>query len=245
MYGVDAHQRLIPGATIDITGDDARHAAQVSRLRVGERISVSDGRGAVAVVEAITVAVSGISAVVLTVAHHPEKRPALWLVQALAKGSRGEQAIEQAVELGVSRVIPWAAKRSVSVWRGEKKEAGQARWSRIAREAAKQSLQPWWPTVAALHTTDDLLALGDEVSLVVLDPEASVALTDIVPGLPDDRPLALVVGPEGGVTEEEQRVLVGAGGHRGRLGPTVLRTSTAGPIAIALTLSARGMWTPG
>jgi 16S rRNA (uracil1498-N3)-methyltransferase len=245
MYGVDARQRLIPGATIDIVGDDARHAAQVARLRVGERVRVSDGRGVVAVVEATTVAPSGISAVVLSVTHHEPLAPALWLIQALAKGGRDEQAIEQAVELGVSRVIPWAARRSVSVWRGEKKDTGQARWSRIVREAAKQSLQPWWPTVSPLHTTEEVAALSGEVSLVILDPEAPLLLTDTVITLQTERPIALVVGPEGGIGPEELDVLAQGGAHRARLGPTVLRTSTAGPVAIAVTQSARGMWTSG
>jgi 16S rRNA (uracil1498-N3)-methyltransferase len=245
MYGVDVHQRLIPGATVDITGEEARHAAQVARLRVGERVSVSDGQGAVAVVEAIAVGPGSISAVVLSVTHHPEPVPAMWLIQALAKGGRGEQAIEQAVELGVSRVIPWAAKRSVSVWRGEKKDTGQARWARIVREAAKQSLQPWWPVVDPLHTTADVAGLADEVSLIVLDPDAPDLLTDLVTTLPSDRPLALVVGPEGGIGEDEWDIFREAGSQRGRLGPTVLRTSSAGPVAIAVTMSARGMWASG
>lgn len=244
MYGVDAQQRLIPGATITIAGDDARHAAQVARLRVGERVRASDGRGAVASVEAITVSATGVSAVVLGVVHHQQPAPALWLIQALAKGGRDEQAIEQAVELGVARVIPWAAKRSVAVWRGDKKDTGQARWSRIVREAAKQSCQPWWPTVSPLHTTDEVAALS-RVSLVILDPDAPLLLSDVVVTLPGDQPIALVVGPEGGFDEGEQDVLGSGDAHRARLGPTVLRTSTAGPVGLAVTQSARGMWASG
>ena len=242
MYGVDGTQRLIPGATIHFMADDARHAAAVARLRVSERVKVSNGRGTVALVEAIDVQPGDVSAVVVDVTHQEKVLPEVWLVQALAKGGRDEQAIEQAVELGVSRVIPWQAERSVSVWRGDKVEKGQARWARIVREAAKQSLQPWWPDVAPLHSTTELVGLCSDSSVVILDPDAPLPLTAVVELLPAQSPIVLVVGPEGGISEGERDQLLNAGAVAGRLGPTVLRTSTAGPVALALTLSARGMW---
>jgi 16S rRNA (uracil1498-N3)-methyltransferase len=242
MYGVDGTQRLIPGATIHLTADEARHAATVARLRVGERVRVSQGRGTVALVEAIEVSPTDVQAVVIDVTHHHKLSPELWLVQALAKGGRDEQALEQAVELGVSRVIPWQASRSVSVWRGDKVDKGQARWARIAHEAAKQSLQPWWPEVSPLHSTQDLVTLCSDASVVVLDPDAPLPLPAVVELLPADRPIALVVGPEGGLSSDERDQMVAAGAVAGRLGPTVLRTSTAGPVALAVTLAGRGMW---
>jgi 16S rRNA (uracil1498-N3)-methyltransferase len=242
MYGVDGAQRLIPGATIHMTADEARHAATVARLRAGERVRVSQGRGTVALVEAIEVSSTDVQAVVIDVTHHQKLSPELWLVQALAKGGRDEQALEQAVELGVSRVIPWQASRSVSVWRGDKMDKGHARWARIAYEAAKQSRQPWWPEVSPLHSTQELIALCSDVSVVVLDPDAPLPLTAVVELLPDNKPIALVVGPEGGMSDDERDHLMEAGAVAGRLGPTVLRTSTAGTVALAVTLAARGMW---
>lgn len=242
MYVADGPARLIPGATIHITGDEAKHAARVARLRVGERVSVTDTRGTVATVEAIAVAPDHIDAVVIDVTTHPQPTTPIWLVQALAKAGRDEQAIEQSVELGVSRVIPWQAARSVVVWRDGKEEKGHARWSRIVQEASKQSLQPWWATVSPLHHTADVSALTQSASVVVLDPDSPDLLTDVVVDLPAARPIALVVGPEGGVSDEERDLLVASGAITGRMGPTVLRTSTAGPVAIALTMSTRGMW---
>jgi 16S rRNA (uracil1498-N3)-methyltransferase len=242
MYGVDAAERLIPGATIHLTADEARHAVTVARLRVGERVKVSNGRGAIALVEALDIAPTQVSAVVVDVEHHQKLSPPLWLIQALAKGGRDEQALEQAVELGVSRVIPWQAARSVSVWRGDKIGKGHARWAKIAREAAKQSLQPWWPEVSPLHSISELVDLCSEVSVVVLDPDAPLPLISVVEFLPEDKPIALVVGPEGGISDEERDQMMGAGALVGRIGPTVLRTSTAGPVALALTLAGRGMW---
>jgi 16S rRNA (uracil1498-N3)-methyltransferase len=242
MYGVDGFQRLIPGATISLTAEEARHAATVARLRVGERVKVSNGRGTVALVEASDVSPTEVLAVVVDVTHHQKLSPELWLVQALAKGGRDEHALEQAVELGVSRVIPWQAARSVSVWRGDKVDKGQARWAKIAHEAAKQSRQPWWPEVSSLAVTKDLVSLSSEASVVVLDPDAPLPLTAVVELLPDDKPIALVVGPEGGISAEERDQMMAAGAVAVRLGPTVLRTSTAGPVALALTLAARGLW---
>jgi 16S rRNA (uracil1498-N3)-methyltransferase len=242
MYLVDSAERLIPGATIHLAADEARHAVTVARLRVGERVKVSNGRGTTAIVEASVVAPTQVSAVVVEVEFHRKLSPELWLIQALAKGGRDEQALEQAVELGVSRVIPWQARRSVSIWRGDKISKGQARWAKIAHEAAKQSLQPWWPEVLQLHSTAELSQLCSEVSVVVLDPDAPLPLVAVVQVLPEDKPIALVVGPEGGISDDERDQLMAAGAVTGRLGPTVLRTSTAGPVAMALTLSARGMW---
>jgi 16S rRNA (uracil1498-N3)-methyltransferase len=243
MYLVAQSARLIPGATITIDGPEAQHAVKVARLRIGERVKVTNGHGTIATVEATDVASHQAVATVIDTEHHAALSPPVWLVQALAKGGRDEQAVEQAIELGVSRIIPWQAERSVSVWRDEgKKEKGRERWARIVTEAAKQSLQPYLATVDALFSTDDVCTLPGESSLIALDPDSSQQLSDLVVTLPADRPIALVVGPEGGISEAEMEHLVGAGAMTARLGPTVLRTSTAGPVAVALTMASRGMW---
>lgn len=245
MYLADPTARFIPGATIELSGDEARHAASVARLRVGERVRVSNGRGSIALTEAISVSPTAVSAVVIDVSMTPLPRPELWLVQALAKGGRDEQAIEQATELGVFRVIPWQAHRSISVWTGEKADKQLSRWQRIVQEAAKQALQPYTPQVAPLHSTEQLVELARQVSMVVLDPESQEALSDVARSCPDDRPIVLVVGPEGGISDEEIAELGGAGARTARLGSGILRTSTAGPVALAVVASHRGMWTRG
>ena len=247
MYLVSQTARLIPGATITIDGAEAEHAVKVARLRVGERVKVSNGHGTVATVEATEVSPHQAVATVIDTQHHAAPSPPVWLVQALAKGGRDEQAIEQAIELGVARIIPWQAERSVSVWRGkEKQQKGRERWARIVTEAAKQSLQPYLALVEPLSSTDDVCALTNQASVVVLDPDSPQQLGDLVVSLPGNLPIALVVGPEGGISEGETQRLLSAGALTGRLGPTVLRTSTAGPVAAAVTMSSRGMWvSPG
>ena len=170
---------------------------------------------------------------------HPSPSPRIVLVQALAKGDRDELAVQAACELGVDEVVPWQASRSVSRWEGPKAVKGRERWATIVREAAKQAHRPWVPAVTAPVSTTQLAKRASTERLLLLDPTASVRLSEVVP---DERDLVLVVGPEGGISEEELARLSDAGAERVLLGDTVLRTSTAGPAAIAVLSVALGRW---
>lgn len=228
----------VPGDRVEVTGDDARHALRVARIRVGERIAVGDGRGTIAR-GVVAEAAPGVLALdVAEVTHEPEPRPALWLAQALAKGDRDELAIQAATELGVAGVIPWAAERSVTRWEGAKVARNQQRWGTIVREASKQAIRARVPEVAPLATTAQLAALPGLV--IVLEPTASTLLTAVT--VDDADRLTLVVGPEGGVAPRELERLAGAGAVLARLGPEVLRTSTAGPAALAVLNARLARW---
>lgn len=219
---------------VRITGDEARHAITVARVRAGEPVAIGDGAGLV-VEGTVASTESGVLEVSVQVVRREERpRPELWLAQALAKGDRDELAIQAATELGVSGVIPWQAERSVSRWDGAKALKGRQRWQSIVREASKQSIRAWVPAVDALATTAQLAALGGLV--LVLEPAASVALTE-VPLDGHDR-ITLVAGPEGGVSSRELELFE----HRVRLGSEVLRTSTAGPAALAVLNVRLGRW---
>lgn len=226
------------GARVQVTGDEARHALQVARVRPGERLSIGDGRGLV-VRGTVVEASQGVLALrVEEVAREPDPTPALWLVQALAKGDRDELAVQAATELGVAGVIPWAAERSVSRWEGAKVARGEERWRAIVREAAKQAIRPRVPEVASLASTAQLAALDGLV--IVLEPTAEVPLTGVaLDGV--DR-ITLVVGPEGGVSPRELDRLGESGAVAARLGPEVLRTSTAGPAALAVLNARLARW---
>lgn len=229
-----SHADAVVGARVEVTGDEARHALQVARIRAGERIAVGDGRGTV-VRGAVVEAAAGVLALhVDEVAHEPEPRPTLWLAQALAKGDRDELAIQAATELGVAGVIPWAAERSVTRWEGAKIARGEERWRSIVREASKQAIRSRVPEVANLATTAQLAALGGLT--IVLEPSADIPVTAV--SLDDVSLITLIVGPEGGVAPRELERLADAGAVLARLGPEVLRTSTAGPAALAV-LNAR------
>jgi 16S rRNA (uracil1498-N3)-methyltransferase len=230
---------IAPGATVVLSGDEARHAVTVSRVRAGERVAIGDGRG---IRVHGTVTSTGprellLEADEVVVEAAPVTR--ITLVQALAKGDRDELAVQAATELGVDAVVPWAATRSVSRWEGQKAEKGRQRWAAIVREAVKQSIRSWLPPVAPITTTAGLPERVGGARMLLLEPIATTALTDI---RPDGRDLALVVGPEGGISPDELERLVAAGAEPVRLGASVLRTSTAGPAAIAVLSVALGRW---
>jgi len=225
------------GSRVSVSGDEARHAVSVARVRIGERIAIGDGSGFVVRGAVIEASAAVLAIEVDEVRHDPEPEPPLWLAQALAKGDRDELAIQAATELGVAGVIPWAAERSVSRWDGAKAAKGRERWTSIVREASKQAVRSRIPEVAALASTTDLAGLPGR--LLVLDPLGDVALTELAL---DARRITLVVGPEGGIAPREFDALVAAGALRVRLGSEVLRTSTAGPAALAVLNARLGRW---
>src|SRR5690606_27531551 len=161
------------------------------------------------------------------------------LAQALAKGDRDELAVQAACELGVDGIIPWQAARSVSRWEGAKAFKGRERWASIVREAAKQAHRSWVPEVTEVQSTAQLAGRAAQARMLVLDPWTETRLSGI---RPDGRDIVLVVGPEGGIAPDELERLEGSGAERMRLGEAVLRTSTAGPAAIAVLSVALGRW---
>ena len=229
------------GAEIVITGAEAHHAAAVRRVRVGEEVTVGDGRGLWLEAVVTDVAPKRVVAAVTARTSHPAAALRLVLVQALAKGDRDELAIQAATELGVDEIAPWQAARSVSRWDQAKAAKGVARWQTIVREAAKQAHRAWVPVVSAPVSTAQLAARAAS-RMLVLEPTASVPLSGVALAPDDARDLVLVVGPEGGIAPEELVALADAGATAARLGETVLRTSTAGPAALAVLNARLGRW---
>ncbi len=229
-------------ARIELTGDEARHAVQVARARVGEKFLVSDGKGWQA--DAIVVAADK-SVVVCDVEHarfDPVPLTRFVLAQALAKGDRDELAIQMATELGVDTVIPWQADRSVSRWTGDKVAKGVARWTSIVREASKQSLRSRIPNVEDPVSTAALSGRVIEANWIVLDPRSTTRLTEWFASSHNPRTIGVIVGPEGGITDDEIARFVADGVRPVRLDGPILRTSTAGPVAIAAILAMSGNW---
>lgn len=226
------------GSTVSLTGPEAKHAVAVRRMVIGEAIQLTDGKGLR--VRGIVTATSSTSLElkVLEVIQEDSPRLEITLVQALAKGDRDELAIQAATELGVSKVIPWQAARSISRWDSAKEAKGRLRWQQIVNEAGKQSLRAIWPVVEASLTTAELAKQVSSFDLVlVLDTTGSRLLGDVA--IPKTGKLAIVVGPEGGIEVSELELLASGSAQLVNLGANVLRTSTAGPAVIAaLTLRA-------
>ncbi|MGD8168026.1 16S rRNA (uracil(1498)-N(3))-methyltransferase [Herbiconiux sp. P16] len=230
------------GDVVVLSGDEARHAATVNRMRVGEHTAIGDGQGLVVTGVVTRVEPRELELTVESAVAHPEPAPQLVLVQALAKGDRDEMAVQTATELGVSGVVPWQAERSISRWSGPKVAKGVERWSSIVREAAKQSIRPFVPAVSGLADLAGLRALAAENRMLVLEPTASARLTEVSFDEGSAVPVLLVVGPEGGISPREIEALTAAGAQAVRLGDEVLRTSSAGPAALAVINAALGRW---
>ncbi|CAN5134633.1 16S rRNA (uracil(1498)-N(3))-methyltransferase [soil metagenome] len=227
------------GDRVALTGPEARHAVTVSRLAVGETIAIGNGSGLVVSGPVVTAEHTELAITVAEVAEAPRRQPAVFLAQALAKGDRDELAVQAATELGVDGVVPWSAARSISRWEGAKVAKGRDRWSAVVREASKQSLRAWIPDVLDLVTTKQLVRLAEGARMLVLEPTAELTLGALET---DDRDLILVVGPEGGISPQELDALSAAGATVVRLGDEVLRTSTAGPAALAVLNVKLGRW---
>ena len=226
---------------IVLSGPEGRHGATVRRLAPGERADVTDGAGHLAEC-VVTQAGDGVLHLAVRSRRvEPPADPAVVVVQALPKGDRGPLAVELMTEAGVDVIVPWAAQRCVTQWHGERGERALARWRATAREAAKQSRRARFPEVAGLASTPDVIrAVGSAALAVLLDPGAASALSTVP--LPSSGDLVVIVGPEGGLSPAETAALAGAGAVAAHLGPTVLRTSTAGLVAASVMLSRAGRW---
>ena len=230
----------VDGALVDLDGPEARHAVTVRRTAAGEIIVLSDGAGRWARGPVRSV---GRDQLTIEVAEHGEDPiPAVRfvLVQALAKGDRDERAVETATEYGVDEVVPWQASRSIVQWRGDRGMRSWASWDAVIVAATKQSRRTRRPVLSPTCSTADLLSrIRAGSTAYVLDEEARVPLAGV--DQPSAGEVLLIVGPEGGVSDAERTAFVDAGARLVRLGPQVLRSSSAGPAAIAV-LSAATRW---
>ena len=231
----------LAAGTVRLDGPEGRHAATVRRLTVGERVDLTDGAGQVAECVVTAAGAGALELSVLARRSEPRPDPALVVAQALPKGDHGPLAVDLMTEGGVDVIVPWAAQRCVTRWEGARGERSLARWRAAAAQAAKQSRRAWLPEVTAPAGTGDLVRRVAAASLaVLLDPAAPVPLSGLE--LPGSGDILLIVGPEGGVSPGETGQLTLAGAVTARLGPTVLRTSSAGLVAAAIVASRSGRW---
>ncbi|MFI1702854.1 16S rRNA (uracil(1498)-N(3))-methyltransferase [Streptomyces griseoruber] len=240
VFVVDRLDAVGPEFVLD--GPEGRHAVSVKRLRPGEDVVLADGHGRWA--EGVVKAAEGKDRLVLdlgSVRDEPEASPRITVVQALPKGDRGEVAVETMTEVGVDAIVPWQASRCITQWRGERGLKALGKWRATAREAGKQSRRVRFPEVAEAASTKQVAALlaGADFAAVLHESGADRLATAALPARGE---IVLVVGPEGGVSPEELAAFAEAGARPYVLGPTVLRTSTAGTAAAALLLGRTGRW---
>jgi len=242
VFVVDRDVLAGAGDSVVLEGAEGRHAATVKRLQAGEEAVLTDGNGLWSRCSVLAVAGKDrLELRVLERGEEPEPSPRITVVQALPKGERGELAVEVMTEAGVDEIVPWSASRSITQWRAERREKALGRWRNAAREAGKQSRRSRFPVVADLASTARVAERLAKAGLaLVLHEEASEPLSAVPVAGVDE--IVLVVGPEGGISPEELEVFTGAGARAVLLGPTVLRTSTAGVAAASVLMARTGRW---
>ncbi|MFB7930681.1 16S rRNA (uracil(1498)-N(3))-methyltransferase [Streptomyces sp. NPDC056039] len=230
------------GGRYVLDGPEGRHAVSVKRLRAGEDVVLTDGAGRWA--DCVVLDTEGKDRLIVqldSVIEEPLEQPRVTVVQALPKGDRGELAVETMTEVGVDAVVPWAAARCITQWKGERGLKALGKWRATAREAGKQSRRVRFPEVAEVATSKQvasLLAGADFAAVLHESGDEALATAE----LPASGEIVLVVGPEGGVSPEELALFGEAGAKAYRLGRSVLRTSTAGTAAAAVLLARTGRW---
>ncbi len=240
LFYVDALPEV--GAVAVVDGDAGFHAATVRRLRPGELLTLGDGAGVLAECRVEEADRGRLRARVLERRAVQAPVPPVTVVQALPKSERSELAVELATEAGADAFVAWQADRCVARWDGSRADKGLRRWRAVVRAAAAQSRRAHIPPVNGVLATAELVSwvrdrVADGTTVLALHDAATTGLAELRPGAD---PLALLVGPEGGISDAEITALTGAGAVATRLGPTVLRTSTAAAVA----LGALGTLTP-
>lgn len=241
VFVVESLAAAAVGETLELHGVEAHHAASVLRVRAGERIEVVDGRGRRVTGDVVETSRDRVDYRVIDINDEPEPQPRIVVAQALAKSDRGERAVEMLTEVGADVILPWAAAHSIVRWDDDRARRGIDRWRSTAHAAAKQSRRARLPHVEGVHSTAQLESwIASAALALVLDEEAATPITEYdVPAVGD---VVVIVGPEGGISDGERRTFAVAGAVPARLGPTVLRTSTAGAVSVALLLSRTPRW---
>lgn len=240
-----AVQGAVAGSSLTLRGPEAHHAATVKRIATGESIDVVDGSGHRLSCTVVDSAADAVVVRVDAVSFDPPPETRLVLVQALAKGDRGELAVEAATELGVDAVLPWQADRSIVRWRADKAAKGRLKWESLVRAASKQSRRTRLPEVLdVLDSRGVARWLAGVQCPVLLHEDADVSLAQYWARTPamGAATVAVIVGPEGGISPQEVELFVNQGAVAVQLGSNVLRASTAGPAAIAVLNQLSGRW---
>jgi len=229
----------IKGEEVHIKGTDAHHLAQVLRLKEGNRIIVFTGTG----VE-YQVAIKSISAGLVIgdirdiISSDRDSRIIVTLVQGIPKGDKMELIIQKCTELGIAKIIPVLTERTVVKLEEDKKEKRRQRWQKIAQESSKQCKRATVPQVEEICTWGQYLASIDNEgsTLVLWENESTLGLKTYLEENRNLDQVTLIIGPEGGLSQQEVDKLLEQGAQTVSLGPRILRTETAGLAALVMVL---------
>ncbi|MGC2975070.1 16S rRNA (uracil(1498)-N(3))-methyltransferase [Brevibacterium sp. FAM 25378] len=249
VFRSDTAAEAAVGSALTLGEDVAGHAVRVRRIGPGEEIDIVDGAGIRARGTVSAASANEVTIEVTAVTNEDSSGPHLVLVQALAKGDRDLQAIETATEIGVDEVIPWAAERSIADWPAKKREKLAAKWENLLGTASLQARRSRFPVLHDLVRGSSLAtALDDTDAVFVLHETARLRLSDALADLTAAESgqlparIVFVVGPEGGISDGELEALTARGAKPVLLGPTILRSSSAGAAGLVLAQNSLGRW---
>jgi len=222
------------GAHYEFSNDDANHAIRVLRMQTGAEFMLSDGNGAWSQVKAVEVSKKSMQVQVMDSGYQEPLATTITVVQALPKGDRAKEAIELLTESGVDRIVPWAASRSIG--------KGTDKFAITAREASKQSRRFRIPQVLDIASTTQIceaIKLSDLA--IVFHESATQKLSDQISSH-NVQNLLIIIGPEGGITDEELAAFQGAGAKIALMGRPILRSAHAGIAAVSAVSALLKVW---
>ncbi|NDE71939.1 MAG: 16S rRNA (uracil(1498)-N(3))-methyltransferase [Actinobacteria bacterium] len=223
-----------------IEGDEAHHVGTAARIKVGERVMVTNGRGRRAEVEILDINKRNIGARIIDLADFPRPQTILTVVQALTKGDRARETIELLTEGGAEIIIPWPASRSIGQWKEEKDAL--SKWKSWAKEATKQARRSWIPEIVDVKTTQQIKEMIEDSEIALMFHESATEKISKVIGGKPPREILLIIGPEGGISDDEAALFQGAGAHVVSMGTPVFRAAHAGVAALAAIQTGYGIW---
>ena len=216
------------GASYSFNSEDANHAIKVLRIEVGEIFRVSDGNGGWANVQVNEVTKRSLETTVLEVGRQEPLEIQFTVVQALPKSDRAKEAVELLTEAGADVIVPWLANRSIS------RTEVISKFATTAREACKQSRRLFIPQLHETVKEKGVIELIKNADLaLVFHESAQVKLSEIIAPQTKAKRVVIVIGPEGGITEEELAAFAAAGAHVAGLGRPILRSAHAGLAALS------------
>ena len=221
-----------------LENDEAHHAIKVLRLNTGEVIKISDGVGNWVSGPIVEIAKKELFISITERGEIQAAKPELVLVQAITKSDRNKEMLELAVEAGVDRIIPWQSERSISKWQSDSEQ----KWQVGIKQSCKQARQVKLPQLMqVMSTTEVIKSISEGGFGIVFHEEASTKFSDLT--IPNSQSsVYLVIGPEGGISEQELLSFQNIGSKVVRLGDTVLRSAHAGFAALSAVQTKLGRW---
>ena len=230
--------QLSTGTTQELSGDEGHHAVKVMRLQIGEQIKIADNLGNWVSGAITEVGKKSLKIDISERGNAGHLKPELILVQAVTKSDRTKEMLELLTVAGADQIIPWQAQRCISKWQSDSTD----KWLTTIKESAKQARRVKLPVLSDAVTTNQLLKLFQVNDQVIVLHESAQANFSQIKFVESTQRIFIVIGPEGGISEEEIALLASANAVVVQMGQNVLRSAHAGFAALSGIQTLIGRW---